>query len=174
MGCTSCLFNRLCCKFQNTYRQQLSRVLRIELLVGAMVTIAPRQGMRRGPFMAFRQRRNRWRSSQLGRYSILKYKPDSKFVHKYKASCVESGPNYFNFTLFFGSFPTERRACSHVEKGAWKKAIYFNLYLLVKRVRFSPYLLVWSARIIDRWTLVYPVCKSDEPSTSTTRSRKSP
>ena len=113
-------------------------------LVGAMVTIAPRRGMRRGPFMALRQRRNRWRSSQLGRYSILKYKPDSKFVHKYKAFCVESGPNHFNFTLFFGSFPTERRACSHVEEGAWKKANYFNLYLLVKRVKFSPYLLVWS------------------------------
>jgi len=46
-------------------------------------------------------------------------------------------------------------------------------------IRFPPKFLVWSvcfgpSHVIDRWTLVHPVCVSDQPplSTTTTRSRR--
>ena len=35
------------------------------------------------------------------------------------------------------------------------------IYLFLKHIMFQPKFLVWSACVIDRWTLVHPVCESD-------------
>jgi len=54
-------------------------------------------------------------------------------------------------------------------------SISTSIHIFLKRVRFPSKNLVWfgPSHIIYRWTLVHPVCESDQFPPSTTRSRRS-